>query len=784
MGTGTSRRRACAPLRKMGRTVGLVAALLLLLAGGAHAASLYPATPYDFSHPGKQHVGRNALFSSLGGKTDRPILVIYARWQDVDYPAAFDGPAVARRFFGTGFPSTTFPSVGDYFRLLSFNDLFLFPAAETQGTPYDGVVQVTVPETKAEFFKRSNGERNKILLQLADQFVDFTSFDLDSSDTLDNLELVVNTLEAEPSLQLGQGCGIARNPDPMSLDGIGLTNLTVAMNNTATNLITIIHENAHVTMDMVDLYGWDVGSLDLGGTTCGPPDMTLFAPSAWHKLHWGWITPTVVDEDGFYEIRRADTTGDAFLLYDPDQGTDDYFLLENRRATPGTYDQSASGEGLVIWRIADDQLGISSDPPPIGLVRPTPGTQAWNGADPLKPRTMSASWADGTPSKVAVRAIGAAGETVRAYLDVRGPGILVDTYPLDRTAPVRLTAGRENIIDVPIMNTGEDCDSFLFQAVNMPIGWTMEQSLRILCAGESTFARLIVTPNANTALGVRTITISGFSLTIPGVATDSPLRVEVVLTPSKLDLSGISAGAPAGSLTALPVRLTSATAFPQPLAGVPVTFTLAGTGGTLTAAATTNVAGFATGSLLLTVPPGSYTLTVESERSGAFAPTSTTVSYEVFSLERAILSATAELDSLIAEATSAGVLAALEAARDDLVGANGGAATNGALDKLADDPAGAITKLRASLADLLTAEARGATGLLNLKQLLGRTAEAIATAEYAAAKSRLSDPSPGEAQALARIAAEIQTGRNHLQASRYLDACDSFRQATTRALNL
>ena len=100
---------------------------------------------------------------------------------------------------------------------------------------------------------------------------------------------------------------------------------------------------------------------------------------------------------------------------------------------------------------------------------------------------------------------------MRAFFDVRGPGILVDTYPVDRAGPVQLRAGRANIVDVPVMNTGEACDTFLFQAVNMPIGWTMEQSARILCAGETSFARLIVTPDADAALGARTITISGFS---------------------------------------------------------------------------------------------------------------------------------------------------------------------------------------------------------------------------------------------------------------------------------
>lgn len=31
-------------------------------------------------------------------------------------------------------------------------------------------------------------------------------------------------------------------------------------------------------------------------------------------MHLGWTTPVVVEADGFYDIRRADTTGDSFIL--------------------------------------------------------------------------------------------------------------------------------------------------------------------------------------------------------------------------------------------------------------------------------------------------------------------------------------------------------------------------------------------------------------------------------------------------------------------------------------
>jgi hypothetical protein len=54
---------------------------------------------------------------------------------------------------------------------------------------------------------------------------------------------------------------------------------------------------------------------------------------------------------------------------------------------------------------------------------------------------MQSPWFDGTPSNMAVRAIGRRGEVMRVYFDARGPGVLVDTDALDSAAPLKVTAG-------------------------------------------------------------------------------------------------------------------------------------------------------------------------------------------------------------------------------------------------------------------------------------------------------------------------------------------------------
>ena len=176
-----------APIRLLLVLATALAALALAPAGSAQA---YPSPPFDFAHQASPH---DPIYSFAGGLTDRPMLVIYARWDDVDFPPAFPASRVASRYFGP------FPSVADYFSMASFGGLLLPPAAETEGTANDGVVQVHVPGTKADFFTLSPSARNKVLVEAADPFVDFASFDADGNGAVGRLELLVNTLEADPA---------------------------------------------------------------------------------------------------------------------------------------------------------------------------------------------------------------------------------------------------------------------------------------------------------------------------------------------------------------------------------------------------------------------------------------------------------------------------------------------------------------------------------------------------------------------------------------------------------
>jgi hypothetical protein len=183
--------------------------------------------------------------------------------------------------------------------------------------------------------------------------------------------------------------------------------------------------------------------------------------------------------------------------------------------------------------------------------------------------------------------------------------------------------------------------------------------------------------------------------------------------------------------------------------------------------------------------PGTYaiTATITDDDLGA-TPKQFTV--EVLSFEDAIERVADRLTELISATTDAGLAGTLRAARDELIGNHAGTPpTNGAVDKLeADDPVGAITKLKAGIARLVAAESLGAGNLTALKDLLGIVAEGIATDAYHDAQAAVSPPSPRQAQALAAIADTIAQGHQKLVARDHANACDDFRQATDKAVRL
>jgi len=183
--------------------------------------------------------------------------------------------------------------------------------------------------------------------------------------------------------------------------------------------------------------------------------------------------------------------------------------------------------------------------------------------------------------------------------------------------------------------------------------------------------------------------------------------------------------------------------------------------------------------------PGTYTVstTVTDDDLGA-----TTAQRDVVVVSAADLIETLadRLTTLIEQSTVPAITNALITARNELIGNHTGhPPTNGAVDKLeAGDPISAITKIRAAIAALQTAEAAGAGDLSTFKDLLGLAAESITAETYVQARARFPVPTGKQSTALRTIGDLIAQGHQRLVSHQYLGACDSFRQAADKAVAL
>jgi hypothetical protein len=417
------------------------------------------------------------------------------------------------------------------------------------------------------------------------------------------------------------------------------------MDGTDSNLMTIILVTAPVAFDMRDLYGFGVGSFDISGPTCGYADTVLFRTSTWQKVLLDWINPIVVVQDGYYNVARADTSGQAYILYNPDKDTNNYFIVENRIQTANTYDRNASDTGLVIWRIDDAQYASGDDTiRPIELMRPdgtmTPvcgggcyggsGTDAWNPADTNTPqRTMNRTWRDSTAAGVAVRAIGPAADQIRAYFDVRGPGILVDpTTAAGIPIQVEVTPEEANPVSFTVMNTGETADTFNFTVGGLPAGWTSTVENQTLGAAFGSVANIQVTVPADAPEGVYNVKAVGTSTTDGTISTECGFTLKVVLHVTSITYTGLTS-VPTGEQAGFAVQATDVTDPSDIVNGATVNFSLSDGTNTLSASAVTDAAGVATANPTLTVPPGNYTLTISMPRHGKHGAATTTVAYTV-----------------------------------------------------------------------------------------------------------------------------------------------------------
>jgi hypothetical protein len=290
-----------------------------------------------------------------------------------------------------------------------------------------------------------------------------------------------------------------------------------------------------------DWYQFGIDGFDIMGATIAPGEF-FEGVNSWHAMHLGWAYPTVVTRDGYITLPSWGRTGRSVLLHDPAKGTDHYLLVENRTLDPGSYDEDPSAmPGLNVWRIDetryhDDAVAAT----PIKRIRPCDGEGCPSGwyfatfdaASPAFPeRTVVVPWNDGTPSRVAIRAIGPAGPRLRAFYDVPGPGILVDCFDRARPdGPRTLSVGRgaSATVRLPLMNTGDSGARFDVGVANPPVGWSVTgESGRWLPPHRLRSAVLTVAVPADAGRTTYRVRVTARSRSTAGVSSSCQVRVDV-----------------------------------------------------------------------------------------------------------------------------------------------------------------------------------------------------------------------------------------------------------------
>ncbi len=595
---------------------------LVVLVGTASAAEPpfpYPSPAFDFAHAASPH---SAFFSTAAGNRTIPLLVVYGTFTDVTEVPGISAGVIA----GEIFPIGTTQTIADYFSTASGGRLRFVPAGESQGTPNDGVVQVSLGVNAVfEGLFGSGGftAQGRAVVQAADPFVNYSTFDANGDGQITSNELAI--LSIKTSALPTDNCGVTAGIGAGSNDGVNLATAGWSDTVTLTNQMTLAHELAHLVLGTVD-NSYIPGRFDILGPTCGGPRFSFWLPNSYNALHWGWVNPTVVARDGYYNV----SPGSPYLLYDPTRGTNDYFLVENREAS--TYDTNRSDSGLAIWQVQDNLWGTARGA--FELIRPGGGTtsnnytgsttDAWDANDPATPqRAMTSPWRDGTAAKVAVRAIGNAGGVMRTYFDVRGPGVLVDTYVLANSPPINLTLGAAGAVSFPVMNTGEATESFNFTITGLPPGWTATTSTQTLAAGAASTANVQVTPPVTATPGLYPLSAIGTNSADPSVTTSSNFTVKVVQRPTTIVYTGdLTADYhdPAQLSALLTDTLTGA-----PLAGKTVHFSL----GTQAVDATTLASGVASATVVVTQTPGPVPLAASFSGDGTYLPSTDSKTFTI-----------------------------------------------------------------------------------------------------------------------------------------------------------
>jgi len=195
----------------------------------------------------------------------------------------------------------------------------------------------------------------------AAQDIDFSTFDDDGDGTVSAEELAVLVVKPQNN-PYGSMRGVlgsqVPSDTPLIVDGVRIPSMVEWYTGSpaSVGMGTAAHELSHMLLGSGDAYfnfqnPYAAASYDLmaNGNYSDPPSHM----NPLEKLKHGWLKPKIIFRNGNFDLADIENNYDVWVLLDPERGTDEFFLLENR-SRGNSYDAAMQDEGLAAWHFIAD----------------------------------------------------------------------------------------------------------------------------------------------------------------------------------------------------------------------------------------------------------------------------------------------------------------------------------------------------------------------------------------------------------------------------------------------
>jgi M6 family metalloprotease-like protein len=301
-------------------------------------------------------------YGRVAARGARPLLTIMIEYSDV----RFHTPHTVAFFDDLLFGAAA-PNIAAYFNENSLG-LFTWKKAAIVGPvqhPDDPATPANESMRNCAFSCPGRSDktvRARAIELAASAGFDFARYDTDHDGRVTNPELTVLIVDAAP---FGDAAGAVRSSDPGCVRPGGLLIdicLGIPGVNEDATFATIAHELVHSLGMNQEVYGSHCLSQNMSLMSCTGSGLYHLDP--WHKIQLGWVKPRIypITYPGASALLGA-TAGrlhvEPIILYDPRRGRNEYFILEYRNRSVGTYDVNMAdpAAGVAIWYVQTDAAG-------------------------------------------------------------------------------------------------------------------------------------------------------------------------------------------------------------------------------------------------------------------------------------------------------------------------------------------------------------------------------------------------------------------------------------------